>query len=417
MNYRDFIPPIITNLFTPINEGGGRFFYRFYSSRHNSFSDIDCLEAFSCVPEVNAVINMKANARSNGRFKVVDSNNKEYPDEPILKLLASPNWFQAGKEFIKQSTIFHEVYGNEYIYSNFPLGFGIDDTKALFSLPPNLVKSKYEEKTAFFLFSKTPEGVKYYLKRENLDDTLLPNDQIIHLNDNRVAIKSTTDKNMLSGESKLKALSAPINNIKLAYQSRGVILKHRGANGAWVTKSKDGVGAPLPLDPTEKGEFQKALSGYGTLENQDQDIITNTELAWVQRGVNNPQNLGLYQETRESFNKVLDAYGTPPEMFVSDKNATWENQRVAERGMYIRTIIPEANEWCMALNARFYPDGKKKLIQDFTHLEIFQDDLKKRADALTAAVTALSKMLADKAITIEEYRVELEKYGIKSKAA
>jgi len=360
---------------------------------------------------------MKANARSNGRFKVVDDAGKEYPNEPILTLLKNPNWFQAGKEFIKQSTLFHEIYGNEYLYGLFGVGFKFTDAKAIYTLPPNLVRSEYKEKLSFFLFKETPAGVNYYLKQPTQDDMPLPNEQIIHLNDNRVTIKAANDKNLLSGESKLKALAAPINNIKLAYQSRGVILKDRGANGAWVTKSKDGVGAPLPLDKKEKEELLSSLKSYGTLEGQHQDIITSTEMAWVQRGVNNPQNLGLYQETQVSFNKILDAYGTPPELFVTDKNATWENQRVAERGMYVRTIIPEANEWCMALNAEFYPDGKKKLIMDFSHMEIFQDDLKKRADALTSVVTALSKMYQDKAITIEEYKAELQKYGITSNAA
>lgn len=361
---------------------------------------------------------MKANARSNGRFKVVDDNGTEYPNEPILALLKSPNWFQAGKEFIKQSTIFHEVYGNEYLYGYFALGFNFTDSKALFTLPPNLVRSEYKEKESFYLFKETPEGVKYWIKKPGENkETEIPNEQIIHLNDNRISIKSPNDKNILNGESKLKALAAPINNIKLAYESRGIVLKYRGANGAWVTKGKDGIGAPMPLDPKEKNEFLEALKGYGTLEGQNQDIITNADMAWVQRGSNNPQNLGLFQETEESFNKILDAYGTPSEIFVRQKGATFENQRIAERGMYVRTIIPEANEWCMAINAEFYPDGKKKLIQDFSHLEIFQDDLKKRADALTSVVSALSKMLQDKAITIEEYKEELKKYGITSNAS
>jgi hypothetical protein len=417
VTYRDFIPPILTNLFTPRMEGG-RWFYPFYSSKYDAFRDIDCLDAFNCVPEVNAVINMKANAFSNGRAKVVDDKGKEYPDEPILKLLKSPNWFQAQKEFMKQTKLFHEIYGNEYLYGFFGVGMSFEDAKALFTLPPNLVKSKYEEKTSFFLYPTAPEGVKYYLKKpEENKDIPIPNEQIIHLNDNRVTIKSANDKNMLNGESKLKSLTAPINNIKMAYQSRGVILRDRGANGAWVTKSKDGIGATLPLEPKEKNEFQDALRGYGTLDGQSQDIITNADLAWVQRGSNNPQNLGLFQECEESFNKILDSFGTPSEIFVRQKGATFENQRIAERGMYVRTVIPEANEWAMGLNARFYPDGKKKLILDYSHLEIFQDDLKKRADALTSMVTALSKAFADKAITIEEYKEELKKYGITSNAA
>ena len=415
MTYRDFIPSIITNLFTPIKEGNG-YFYRFYSSRHNAFSDIDCMEAFACVPEVNAVINMKANARSNGHFKVVDDNGNEYPNEPILKLLAKPNWFQAGKEFVKQTTIFHEVFGNEYLYGLFPVGFGFEDSKALFTLPPNLVKAEYKEKGMFFSFTEQPKEIQYLFKRTGQDDMNIPVEQIIHMNDNRASIKAGNDKNILTGESKLKALSAPINNIKMAYQSRGVVLKYRGANGAWVTKGKDNVG-PIPIEPKEKEELQQAMASYGTLEGQNQDIITNADLAWVQRGSNNPQNLGLYQETEESFNKILDAYGTPSEIFVRQKGATFENQRIAERGMYVRTIIPEANEWTMGLNAKYYPDGKKKLICDFSHLEIFQDDLKKRADAVAQMVNALSKMLQDQAINIEEYKAELKKYGINSNAA
>jgi len=113
VNYRDFIPPIISNLFVPSKDENGQWWYRIASSRFNAFGEVDCLDAFNCVPEVNAVINMKANARSNGRFKVVDDAGKEYPNEPILTLLKNPNWFQAGKEFIKQSTLFHEIYGNE----------------------------------------------------------------------------------------------------------------------------------------------------------------------------------------------------------------------------------------------------------------------------------------------------------------
>ena len=188
MNYRDFIPPVITNLFMPRKEGGN-WFYPFYSSRYDAFKDIDCLEAFNCVPEVNAVINMKANAFSNGRFKVVDDNGTEYPNEPILQLLKSPNWFQAGKEFMKQTKIFHEVYGNEYLYGFFGIGFKIEDSKAIFTLPPNLVKAEYKETASFFLFNQAPPGLKYYLKRPNLEDLPLPNDQIIHLNDNRARMR------------------------------------------------------------------------------------------------------------------------------------------------------------------------------------------------------------------------------------
>lgn len=416
MTFSDLVPPILSRFFRPNLFGAGTWFYS--SSKYDAWQAIKYLEAFNCIPEVNAVINMKANAFSNGIPKVVDNKGNEFPDEPVIKLLKSPNWFQAQKEFMKQTKLFHEIYGNEYLFSFFGVGFDWTKSKALFTLPPNLIKSVYKEKEPFFNFIKTPEGVEYYLRNENNTYSDINQEQLLHLNDNRVTIESANSKTLLSGESKLKALTPAINNIRMAYESRGVILKYRGANGAWVTKSKDGVGAPMPLEQKDKDDMLNKLRGYGTLNGQDQDIITNTELAWVQRGSNNPQNLGLFQETEESFNKILDSFGTPSEIFVRQKGATFENQRIAERGMYVRTIIPEANEWAMGLNSKFYPDGKKKLIMDYSHMEIFQDDLKKKADAMNTAIAALSKAFADKAISIEQYQVELEKYGIKkSKAA
>ena len=57
------------------------------------------------------------------------------------------------------------------------------------------------------------------------------------------------------------------------------------------------------------------------------------------------------------------------------------------------------------------PDGVS-LVMDFSHLSIFAEDLKSRGESLTAITNALSKMLVDGAITIDEYKEEIGKYGI-----
>lgn len=413
MTLKDFIPPVFSNLFQVKKDGDGKFFYVFNSS-YDPWKEAKYLESYNCIPELNAVINMKANARSNGRFKVVDDNGKEYPDEPILKLLNKPNWFQAGKEFIKQTTTFHEIFGNEYLYGFLPVGMDWSRASALYTLPPNLVDSEYNDKLSFFSFraDETP-SVKYIIKSDGKEQSIDPN-LIIHLNDNRADIRSVKGKRILKGDSKLRALRPSLNNIKMAYESRGVILESRGANGALTPDyQKDATGQSMPMSEPELERIHgKFKDNYGTLRGQRQLIISPQALKWVQMGTNNPQNLGLYQETEEDFKKIQDAYGTPPEMFASKTGATFENQKMAERGMYVRTIIPEANEWVTGLNARVYPDGKKKLIVDFSHLEIFQEDLKVKADAMSAVINNLSKLLQDKQITQEEYRTELAKIGV-----
>jgi hypothetical protein len=407
---QDWIPPVLSNLFR-VEKWGTSYFYK-YTQTGDTWKDIKYLESFNCIPELNAVINMRANAFSNGKFKVVDENGKEYPNDPILKLLKNPNWFQAEKEFLKQSRLFHDIFGNEYIYGSFGIGSDWSNAKALFTLPPNLVSAEYKEKKPFFYFDTPPEGVKYILRNPNEQEKELPNESIIHLNDNRISIINASNKNILKGQSKMEALKAPINNIRLAYESRGIILKYRGANGAWVNKAKTGDGAMLPMLPKEKEELQSTFNNYGTLEGQHQNIITNQDLAWIQSGTNNPMNLGLYQETEEDFKKIQDIYGTPPELFARTSGSTFENQKQARKGLYSDTIIPESNEWCAALSKEFYPDGKKTIVLDYMHLAIFQEDMKSRADVVSVMVNALSKALQDGAIDLITYQQELTKCGI-----
>lgn len=398
----------------PRKQGDGSYFFAFGSSR-NSFGKIDYLEAYEDIPEINAIINMKARTTSNMRIKAVDKDGNEVntPETDRIKnLFKNPNWFQDGNEFLMQTKILREIFGNEFIFSQVPFGMESrkESIKQIFTLPANIVKCEYKSKTPFF-FADSSDGVKYSYKEDNGDYKELNPKQIIHLNDNRVKLKSGTDKNILLGESKMKSLKVVINNIRMAYESRGVILTYRGADGAWVNKSKDAVGQSTPLDPEATEKLQNAHRKYGTLIGQNQTIVTNQDLAWVQAGVKDPAKLGLFQEIEEGFNKALDTYGVPSEVFVRQKGATYENQRQAEKGLYVRTIIPEANEWLGAVTSDLRKDDSVTYVADYSHLPIFQEDLKARGESLNAMIQALSKGLSDKAITIEQYQSELEKFG------
>ncbi len=420
MGLRDWIPPAVYNNLTDffqVKKEGSGYWYVFASSR-DTFKPVEYLEAYEDIPELNAIINMKGRTFSNMKIKALDKDGNEVnnPETDRVKaLLAKPNWFQDGKEFLIQTKTLREIFGNEYIYSQVPFGFEVSPTrtKMVFTLPGNIVKCEYKSSVPFFL-NNSKAGVTYtYKDADGMEFKPLPIDQIIHLNDNRARMKSATDKNLLLGESKMKGLKVAINNIRMAYESRGVILKYRGADGAWVNKSKDAVGQSLPLDEKEKDRIQNSHSRYGTLNGQYQTIVTDQDLAWVQAGVKDPAKLGIFQEIEEDFNKMLDGYGVPSEIFVRTKGATYENQRQAEKGFYVRTVIPEANEWIGAVTSELKQDKSVSYIADNSHLPIFQEDLKSRADAFGAAVSALSQALADQAINIDQYQDELDKYGIK----
>lgn len=401
----NWIERVYNNLWRP-RKIGNQWFYS-VDGNVDVFQKLDYLASFNCVPELNAVINLKARSFSNGIIKAVDKNGKEVDKVP--KCLKSPNWFQDQKEFMRQTKLFHEIYGNEYLYMLFGVGFDPSMTKALYTIPPNLVEVEYLEEQPFFVFSEQPPKITYSLVSDGKRDRI-PTEQIIHLNDNRVTVTKANGKDILTGESKMRGLAAAINNLRLAYESRGIILKNRGALGILSNATSDVAGA-VPIDAEDRKRTQEEYRNYGTLSGQNHLIITNANLKWQKMGVN-PSELGLFEETEQDFFKICDSYGTPIDLFASIKGSTFENQKQAEKGLYLRTVIPEANEWIRSLNDSGIAGEGVTLIIDYSHLSVFAEDLKSRGDALTSITNALSKLFVDGVISLQEYQEEIKKHGI-----
>lgn len=381
-----------------------------------NFNGDKTLDHFLCVPELNAVLNMNARAFSSGILKVVNEKGEEQENDPVNLILKNPNWLQGQKEFMRQTKLWHDIYGNEYLYMYFPVGFRADKSlKALYTLPPNLVTPEMDNGSQPYFFYKpdSPPKIVYKVKEEG-DSREYPLDEstVIHIHDNNVNVKKLSGKTILRGESKIHSLVAPINNIRMAYESRGVILKYRGALGILSNDTKDVAGS-IAVGDEERERLQQEYQNYGGLDGQYQIIISNSNLKWQQMAVS-PDKLGLFQETEENFNKILDVFNTPSELFVRVKGATYENRRESEKGFYQNNIIPTANEWASALNNALMYDSSNKIIADYSHLPIFQEDLKIKSDALNSMVNVLSRLLQDKQITVEEYRSELGKIGIGS---
>jgi hypothetical protein len=398
----------ISNLWNGTPERWGQSY--FYPLQPGTWADFHYLDAFNTIPELNAIINLLARCHSNGIYKIVDKNGKDLEGHKHAGLIQNPNWFQDQKEFIRTTVLFHEIYGNEYLYLLFPFGFNPDRTKALFSLPPNLITPELDETQPYYTFSKQPK-VKYILDYEGRKVEIHP-ETIVHLNDNQVNITKINQKDILKGTSKMMALTPALNNIKMAYESRGIIIKYRGAQGILSPESKDGIGQTIPFTDEEKEAAQLASRSYGTLAHQFQLLITNVTSRFTPMTVNEPKKLGLFDECKEDFNKMMDSYQVPPDLFVGSQGATWENKNQARKDIYENNIIPSANERVAAINQKLFAEDSAKLIVDFSHLPIFQEDLKVKADARNATVNYLSRLLQDGQITNQEYREELHKIGI-----
>lgn len=395
--------------FTPMNppQREGSYFYPVYGGAH-TFDDLQLLKDYQQIPEVSAIVNMKARAFSKMQIRQVSKttgeDQKKYEDN--IKVLRSPNYFQSLNEFMMQTKTFRELFGNEYIYLNYPYGFSPLSSKAMFTLPPNLMTTKTPDKRPFYM---TLEPDIEYEFLWGSDKYPINKEALIHLNSNRVEMMP---KNWVEGESWLSYQRAVINNIRSAYEARGFLIENRGAMGILTNAGKDQAGT-IPMDQKEKDDLRTKLSTYTHEKNKVPWILTSLALNWKQISIDDPSKLGLFEEVKTDFYKLCDAAGTPPELFGSDKGTTFENQKWAERRLYENTIIPEAEEWIGALNAAFETDKRSwSIIGSFQHLNIFQENLKERGYALNLLSQGLHNMYSDTAISLQDYQNELRRAGL-----
>ena len=356
------------------------------------------LKQFLAVPELNNIINIRARAMASWRLEILSKATglEVKANENLVKTLRKPNFFQSQVEFWRQSELFRSIYANEYLYFLTPVGMP-NTVKSMFTLDPSKVDIEYKPIGHYFN-DISGEDAKYFYT-ENGTKTELDKNNIIHLNDNRVII----DKDFLKGTSKFKALQPNIQNIIEAYEKRNILLKM--PIGIMSQNTSDAIGQSMPMDPKEKENTLKDLARRGALP-----IISNLGVSYDSM-TNNPKNMGLFEEVHEDTQKICDAFGVPYELLANQKGTTFANLKEAKKQMYEETIIPDTEEKTGALNARF-AEKSWEIVGGFKHLAVFADDQKQRAISLKQLIEALSKALADGAITIEQYQNELKKLGI-----
>jgi hypothetical protein len=306
-----------------------------------------------------------------------------------------------------QTKMFREIWGNEYIYLNYPFGMPSRRATAMFTLPANLMTTKTPDKRPFYL--QTDPNIEYLFDWGG-EKFPIQKENIIHLNDNRVHMSKA---NWVDGQSWLAYQRVPVNIIREGYYSRGFIIKNIGVQGILTNAAGNDVAGMVQISQEQAEDVQKRIAEMRRFDDRFPVIATNLPLDFKKMSVDNPANLGLYEEVKEDMFKLCDAAGTPAELFGSSTGSTFENQKWAERRLYENTIIPEAEEWLGALNSQFETEGESwEIVGSYTHLNVFQENLKEKGEALNRITTALRNALADGAINLDEYREELRRFGL-----
>lgn len=344
------------------------------------------------IPELNQVVDKKANMFSNGVFKLVTvDGEKDVKDPELMKLLENPNIFQSQNKWLKNYSIQLDIYGNQFIYKNkpsmiskYPLSLVNISASCL---EPVLTGKVYDQ------VDLTGVIKKYEYKEGGTTKTFETKDIIWTKHDDL--------DNPVVGCSPLKSLKFPLTNTKLAYDYLNIISGEKGALGMLKTTAKDGAGA-LPVTPERKMQLENQYTNdYGVGDDKKSRIkFVDGGTEWVPMTYPTGQLLLLEQIDANKLT-ICDHFGLNINIF-SSKNQTYENVKNALIQCYNDTIIPFADAFCQTLSKELGIDPKYKLILDYSHIGILQPDKLADANLLTTQLNSVNNAVASGLLTVQQ---------------
>lgn len=364
------------------------------------------LDCYCQNPVVQAVINIKADAFSNIKFIVKDLESGELTplDEydkdggKLKTLLAKPNPLQSQFEWLKQLKVNREVFGNSYSYASVPSGFenNFDYTNinVINNLPTAFISpiltGKWLEQTDINEIIKAYQFTGF----NNKIKTFQPQ-TILHTN----SVNIKFDEHFTEGVSELIALQRPISNIDLAYESKNVLIKRRGALGILSSKAVDSLGS-VPLQPNDIEKVQEDYRKYGTLGDQHKLLISHVPLDYQQMAMS-VKDLMLFEEIESSGIAVCNGFGVPESLvrYYIKKGSLGTDSDVDEKRLYDSTTIPESKEFMITFN-NFLKTSELgiELLGSFDHIKVLQKN--QREEATTNKINEARAMSAFKIASI-----------------
>ncbi len=374
------------------------------------------LDCYYQNPVVQAVINIKAKAFSNIKFFVKDIKSGEtvplelYDKDggTLHQLLKRPNPLQSTFEWLRQFKVNFEVFGNGYAYASVPVGFEntfkYGDITVINNLPPYCIAPVL---TGNWLEAETKDEIvsEYRLSLFNGKTKPLHTNTVFHANNENIK----HDRHFTEGISDLTALKRPISNIDRAYESRNVLITKRGALGILTSEKRDEALGSLPLDDDELEKVQEAFKKYGLLEDQYSQLISPMPLKY-QKMAMSVKELMLFEEVEADAIAIANAKGVP-ELLVKYyiKGGTFNNLDASEKRLYDSTIIPEANDFLIALNHFLKTEELGiELLGSFEHLNILQINKKEEAETRKLNHEVALEAFRSGAITYNAYLEEID---------
>lgn len=331
-------------------------------------------EMYTECPYVRSIIDYKALCLQNVKIKqfqkVASGEDKEIFETPILKLLNKPNPLQSCSNLLAQTMVYETLYANSFIRGVKGLGKGFDRSIALWSLNPEDITINYVDNGNLDITSKSKleEIISYFDYTSNSKNIKLLPDEVLYSNNSYIF------DNLLCSTSEFETLKQTVANLMFIQESRGVIIRNRGALGMLSKEASGGdMSAAIGMDSQDKKdvltEYRKL---YGVGAGQSQVIIPNFPMRWTPM-ILPIKDLQLDESALHEFNKCCDLLKVPRGIF--DDKTSYSNQLEVKKRLYQDAIIPYMNAKMQNLGEKFNLTNTY-LVADYSHVDCMQPDKK-----------------------------------------
>jgi len=372
-------------------------------------------EYFKTCPPLGLIMFRKSVAYAQGKFSVYKKNAKGEEEEVengaanLWKQYHEINPLQTGDQFRSALKGIVEVYGYCCVLKVVPDGFeGVRNARGQYwILPPDFTTVSWNKK--YLGVGDITECIdKIEFCGDGNTKVPIPLDDVYVYTDLTFSVGS-----QVIPQSRLFGIRDVLNNIIVNYESKGVLLANRGAQGIFTDASKDGTGT-TPLGSKGILELQNQLGRYGLSKNQYKYIITNAQLRF-EKITDSPKDLMLSEFLKEDIEMLCIAMGYKYALLFDSDSSTFNNQNQYRKSLYTDVLIPESLNFDRQFNEMLgLKAGEMYWKTEWDHLLVLMDDRKQEADIKKVEVENALSMFKNCAISYGRMLAMLgEKEGVK----
>jgi hypothetical protein len=328
------------------------------------------------IPELRMVIDRRASMMSSNVPVLVDADGNEVTNHWFNEVLKKPNPVQSWSDLVYSLSVQDALYSNSFIYAP---KRSFDIRNLFVPLPSNKIQINLSGKKL------------KQMEQEGLIDSFVfqyddKNTETIDFTD-LIYLMTNDGMNIVKPVSRMESLKYPLSNIKASYHKRNVLLENIGAIGILSTQNND-MGGAIPMTPEEKKQIQKDWFR----RQKDELIITESQVDWKPMSFPT-KDLMLFEELSADKIAIIDTFGMSLNIFSTEKGATFTNVRDSIRMTYQDTIIPETQQMYDSIGQQCgLTDEGLKLIAEFDHLPVMQDDEVAIATTMKLKAETLEKL-------------------------